>query len=676
MKRKLLSMLMITMIFTFTISFYATAEVTQPTTLSAPEHFAAGHYYGDYIYFTLSAPEDLRDYIGRLADDDPVNRKKYSAHSQFDYKIDDGSWHYTKDWDSPTIKHKNTLYAQMVNGQSYITTYERESLSNIFPEDPELKVFAEAGWDYFSNHSITFRARFVESFDSGKTNVISDWSNEYTLSANLKEDTDKMINHAPTLLSADIKIAGNGEPYFEVKSDRIPGEIMDLYSISNGSVRTEIWMRRLEDKEFKLIKQDSGSLELFKILAGDYFKDIEQRYDEQSYEIKMRYVLDLRSYKQAGIKSTTSVNIFSPYSNIFSHNMPAWSNASEWATVEVKKALDNGLYPDKLKDADLTKPITRAEFAAVALKLYESLAGKTSAPAPTSTFTDTKDTDVLKAYALDIIVGVGNNKFAPDELLSREQAATMLTRVYKKVNWEGWKLAEDNSYTKHSLDNKGVPPFDDDTLISDYARDSVYFMTKYGIIKGIGNNKFAPRNTTSAEVAAGYANSTREQALAISNRTFEKVDEIQDGGQTSTTSPTQTDHSLVIGSWVLGNLSGGAFNAVTGKYEGGATGLGQIYTFKADGTYTGLVIWSNVMCFTGKYSITDGVITLTDRVVEESSDDGRSWGVKENLPDTSTYFTVGTDGTEKYLLLGEEGAELPLVDKKNALKYNFLSDIS
>ena len=68
--------------------------------------------------------------------------------------------------------------------------------------------------------------------------------------------------------------------------------------------------------------------------------------------------------------------------------------------------------------------------------------------------------------------------------------------------------------------------------------------------------------------------------------------------------------------------------------------------------------------------IKDGVLTLTNRTSENSDDDGKTWGAKETIPDTTAYFEAGTDESGKYLLLGEEGATPPLVDKKNALKYS------
>ena len=43
------------------------------------------------------------------------------------------------------------------------------------------------------------------------------------------------------------------------------------------------------------------------------------------------------------------------------------------------------------------------------------------------------------------------------------------------------------------------------------------------IISGTGNNKFAPKNVTTAQEAQGYANATREQALAIAVRMVENL---------------------------------------------------------------------------------------------------------------------------------------------------------
>jgi hypothetical protein len=61
------------------------------------------------------------------------------------------------------------------------------------------------------------------------------------------------------------------------------------------------------------------------------------------------------------------------WSNVLTLNEKVDLISSDWATAELEKADELGLIPDSLKNADLTKPITRAEFAAVSVKVYENI---------------------------------------------------------------------------------------------------------------------------------------------------------------------------------------------------------------------------------------------------------------------------------------------------------------
>jgi hypothetical protein len=189
---------------------------------------------------------------------------------------------------------------------------------------------------------------------------------------------------------------------------------------------------------------------------------------------------------------------------------------SDWAAEEVKEAFDENLVPEVLKGEDLTKQVDRAEFAAIAVNLYEKLSGN-SAVAAENPFGDISgnycEADILKAYNLNITNGVTDITFDPNALISREQVATMLCRAYKKSEFSNWSLASDSSFP---LNFMGVEKFADDSEISDYAKESVYFMVRWDIINGVGNNMFAPKNTASLGDAYGYA--TREQAVVIALR--------------------------------------------------------------------------------------------------------------------------------------------------------------
>jgi len=196
------------------------------------------------------------------------------------------------------------------------------------------------------------------------------------------------------------------------------------------------------------------------------------------------------------------------------------ASGSAWASAELAKADSLGLIPDCLEGEDLRQDITRAEFAAVAVKVYEALSGTPATPAVTNPFTDTTDIEVLKAYNEGITNGTGNGTtFSPNALLNREQAATMLARVFKKVTMPGWTLATDGQYP---LSYTKPAAFKDDGDISGWAKDFVYFMAANGIIQG-NAGKFMPKAVTPEQEAAGYAQATREQALLIAVRMVENL---------------------------------------------------------------------------------------------------------------------------------------------------------
>ncbi|MDD3706206.1 MAG: S-layer homology domain-containing protein, partial [Clostridiaceae bacterium] len=197
-----------------------------------------------------------------------------------------------------------------------------------------------------------------------------------------------------------------------------------------------------------------------------------------------------------------------------------WLNTSDWAYEWMDKADKLNIIPYLLLNQDMTKSITRKEFSALAVELYENLKGSKVSVHMTNPFTDVDDTAVTKAYNLGIVSGVGKGLFSPDAALTREQASAMLTRGYKAVYWEGWTLKEDLTYSLHVLDTAGVVEFNDDGLISGYAKDSVYFMVKNNIISGLGNNNFGP--SPRAGMGESYGTATREQAFKIAVAMIER----------------------------------------------------------------------------------------------------------------------------------------------------------
>lgn len=199
---------------------------------------------------------------------------------------------------------------------------------------------------------------------------------------------------------------------------------------------------------------------------------------------------------------------------------------SDWALDEVAEAYNSGLIPELMMYEDLTRVITREKFAAVSVYLYSGITGNelTGGYDITETpFTDCyfRESDYLEyiaaAYQLGLINGVSANEFDPDSPISRQDLSVMLGRVVKKYIYPNWSIARDSLYP---FETSGAMPFADDNDISEYAKESVYFMAKHGIVKGIDSTHFAPQNVTEAQRAEGYATSTKEQAMLISLRCY------------------------------------------------------------------------------------------------------------------------------------------------------------
>lgn len=184
-----------------------------------------------------------------------------------------------------------------------------------------------------------------------------------------------------------------------------------------------------------------------------------------------------------------------------------WLNTSDWAYEYMVKADSLGIIPEALLDEDMTKGITRLEFSALAVKLYEYLSEKEVLTNYNSPFKDVDNEYATKAYDLGIVAGVGDGLFTPKAILTREQASTMLTRVYQRV------------YDK-PLETHGFPIFADDELISPWAKESVYFMAENNIINGLGNNTFGP--SYKAGESESYGRATREQAIKMAVAMIDK----------------------------------------------------------------------------------------------------------------------------------------------------------
>lgn len=165
---------------------------------------------------------------------------------------------------------------------------------------------------------------------------------------------------------------------------------------------------------------------------------------------------------------------------------------SSWAQGRVEQAITAGIVPAALQ-GNYARAITREEFCALGVALYETVTG---APiAGRQKFQDTQNGNVEKLASLGVVSGVGDEKFAPQQKLTREQAAAMLSKLAQAM---GKPLPAYSS------------TFGDRSKMSSWAVAAVGQVQGAGIMSGTGGNLFSP--------AASY---TREQSIVTMQRLLE-----------------------------------------------------------------------------------------------------------------------------------------------------------
>ena len=198
---------------------------------------------------------------------------------------------------------------------------------------------------------------------------------------------------------------------------------------------------------------------------------------------------------------------------------------SSWAKSAVDTARNAGIVPEQVDQA-YTQSITRADFCALAAAVYrtwEKSGNVKSVDKAVVSFSDTKDEDVLLCAALGVVNGVGNGKFAPQQQLTRQQAASMLHRLGNLR-----KNAKDN------VKDRMPHVFADGADIQAWARNDVYWVYNQGVMNGVSGNRFAPNNSY-----------TREQSIATMLRLYDTKYAVKDDSTSSTGSKYKITYGIV-----------------------------------------------------------------------------------------------------------------------------------
>ncbi len=160
--------------------------------------------------------------------------------------------------------------------------------------------------------------------------------------------------------------------------------------------------------------------------------------------------------------------------------------ASEWAWADIDKAHALNI-TNAGGNYNFPGAITREKFCELAYN-YVSEFGNLPVDDGHIVFVDTDNMKVRILNTMGIIKGKSRAQFAPNDLLTREEAATILNRLINIVHPD---LASTELYYE----------FSDNAQISDWAMSAIQRICNMGIMKGVGNNNFAPQENYTTEQA-------------------------------------------------------------------------------------------------------------------------------------------------------------------------------
>ncbi len=196
-------------------------------------------------------------------------------------------------------------------------------------------------------------------------------------------------------------------------------------------------------------------------------------------------------YDQATGKVTFSTNHFSQYAvgynKVSFKDVPAdawYAKAVGFISARnISGGTGSGSYNPAAK-------LTRGEFLVMLMRAYGIKPDESSK----DNFTDAGSTYytgyLAAAKRLGITGGVGNNKFAPDKEITRQEMFTLLYNALKVIG----ELPKGTS-------GKQLSAFSDAGLVAPWARDAMTLFVQTGTISGSGGKLYCESTTTRAEIA-------------------------------------------------------------------------------------------------------------------------------------------------------------------------------
>lgn len=262
----------------------------------------------------------------------------------------------------------------------------------------------------------------------------------------------------------------------------------------------------------KILMHPGESLQLRTAIAADGITPNPVRY--AVYSGSESAAVSTRGLVQAGVAGYAFIKAKSlsgnlQYIQITVREADPADPVSSWAQAEYDLARVNGLTGGL--DQGYRLPVTRLEFASLAVNLCENLMGQPFAAA-VEPFSDTDDPAVAKAFQAGIIKGTSPTLFTPAKRITRQEAAVLLMNA-ERFLMRNPVLAARKAIAATTQTTMATSPFSDDAAIYAWAKADVYGAVAANLLKGGAENLYHP---------LGYL--TREQTFVILQRLYASLE--------------------------------------------------------------------------------------------------------------------------------------------------------
>ncbi len=175
------------------------------------------------------------------------------------------------------------------------------------------------------------------------------------------------------------------------------------------------------------------------------------------------------------------------------------ADLSSWAQDEYLTISNYGILEKDIVKENLNENITRQEFCTLIVNVYEGVKTIKLEEKDADIFSDTSDESVIKAYKAGIVNGKGEGQFFPDDFITRQEMAVMISRALNKISPD--YILYTNQVKEFKMN------FSDYDQTADWAIADMAAVCMHNIITGTQDGNVEPLNFA-----------TREQAICMMSR--------------------------------------------------------------------------------------------------------------------------------------------------------------